>query len=244
MVCYRVYLEIADDGRCLAHVPALPGCIVLASTRAEALERLPEAIRDHHAWLRRHGEDAPLPDEPVTFEIAGESVGSGPFDPGDPAALLPPDRDPLGCEEMEQLFRLMAHSRTDLLMLVEGLSDELLDWQPAPEAFTLRSLLRHIGNVEEWYVSRLVSPETLPPEWEEDERLPLFEFLEMERRTVVARLRQLSAEERSAVYHPTSWTDHPDEAWTARKALRRAVEHERQHATQARRILRAYRQRL
>ena len=247
MAHYAVYLEMGAEGRCLAHVLDLPGCVVRAPTRGEALEALPEAIRAHWAWLRRHGEDAPPAGEPAEIEVAEEQAG-GPFDPGDAAALFTPDRGPLSGEEMEVTFRLMGHARADLLALVRELPDAVLDWPPihtgagpGQPAFTLRRLLRHVGNAEEWYVSRLVPPETLPPEWEDDEQLSLFDFLEMERRTVLARLRQLDEAQRGEAYHPTAWTEHPEEAWTARKALRRAVEHERQHTAQARRILAAYR---
>ncbi|MFQ6102341.1 MAG: DinB family protein [Anaerolineae bacterium] len=257
MIHYRVYLEIADDGRCMAHVlnpstgdstasphssgQALPGCIVRAPTRDEALSRVPEATRETHAWLRRHGEPAPPEDESIGIEIAGESTGLGPFDPGDAAALFPPDREPVTPEEMEWAFRMMTHARADLLALVRGLPDDVLDWQPGPRSFSIRRLLRHVGNAEEWYVSRIVEPETLPSEWEHDEELPIFEFLEMERRTALARLRQLTEEERSGVFHPTRWTNHPEESWTARKVLRRFLEHEREHTAQAREILAVYR---
>jgi uncharacterized damage-inducible protein DinB/predicted RNase H-like HicB family nuclease len=244
MARYPVHLEIADDGRCMAHVLELPGCTVRAPIRDEALRRLPDAIRDYHAWLRRHGEPAPPDEEPVEIEVVGESTGFGPFDPGDAAALFPPDRGAVNYEGMEHHFRLMAHTRADLLALVQALPDEVLDWQSDPQSFSIRRLLRHVGNAEEWYVSRLVPPETLPLEWEHDEELPIFEFLEMERRTALARLRQLSDEERSGVICPTHWTQHPEEPWTARKALRRFLEHEREHTAQVREILAAWRSHL
>jgi uncharacterized damage-inducible protein DinB/predicted RNase H-like HicB family nuclease len=241
MIHCSVYLEIADDGRCMAHVLGLPGCIARAPTRDEALRRLPDAIRDTHAWLRRHGEPAPPADEPIEFEIAGESRGIGPFDPGNAAALFPPDREPVTPEEMEYRLRLLSRSRADLLALVRDLPDEILDWQPIPDSFSIRRLLRHVGDAEEWYVSRLVPPETLPPEWEHDKDLPVFEFLDVERRTAAARLRQLTEEERSAVHYPTAWAYHPEEPWTAGKVLRRFLEHEREHTAQVRGILNARR---
>lgn len=250
---YPVYLEIADGGLCMAHVIDLPGCIVRAPSRDAAWRQLPDAIRDYHAWLRHHGEPALPEDESIEIAIAGESIGFGPFDPGDAAALFPPDREPLTSEEMERHFRLMTYSRADLLALVRDpstlppsgvagqiLSDEALDWQPDPQSFTIRRVLRHIGNAEEWYVSRLVPPETLPSEWEHDENLPILEFLEMERSTAIARLRRLTEEERSRIFYPTRWTQHPDEPWTARKALRRFLEHEREHAAQVQAILAAW----
>jgi predicted RNase H-like HicB family nuclease/uncharacterized damage-inducible protein DinB len=241
MARYMTYLEIANDGMCMAHVSELPGCIVRAPTREAALHQLPAAIGEYCAWLRRHDEPAPKAGEPIEIEAADETAGWGPFDPGDAAALFPSDRKPITAEEMEQYFRLMRHGRSDLLALVQEPTDELLDWQPDPESYSLRRVLRHVGNAEEWYVSRIVSPETLPPEWESDEDMELFEFLEMERRTAVARLRQLTREERSGVFAPTVWTEHPDEPWTARKVLRRFLEHEREHAAQARQILAARR---
>jgi len=225
----------------MVHVLDLPGCVVRALTREEALARTPEAIGEAHAWLRRHGEVAPAAEEPIVIEVAGESVGFGPFDRRSAAALFPPDREPVTPEEMERCFRLMAYARADLLALVGDLLDDVLDWQPHPESFTIRVLLRHVGNAEQWYVSRLVSPETLPPEWEQDQdqiqALPMLEFLEMERRTAVDRLRQLTDEERGTVFYPTGWTDHPQEPWTARKALRRFLEHEREHTAQVLEIL-------
>jgi predicted RNase H-like HicB family nuclease/uncharacterized damage-inducible protein DinB len=241
MARYEAYVEIAGDGLCLIHVPALPGCIARAPTRDEAWRQLPQAIRACHTWLRRHDEPALDDDDPIEIDLAAEYSGTGPFDPGDAAALLPPDREPLTQEEMEQHFRLMSHARADLLALTQHLPTDLLDWQPEPGSFTIRRLLRHVGNAEEWYVSRLVPLDTLPPEWEDDEDLPIFEFLAMERRTAIARLRQLTGDERPGVFRPTIWTAHPDEAWTARKALRRALEHEREHTAQVREILAAYR---
>lgn len=237
MTHYRADLEIAESGLCLAHVLDLPGCTVRAAAHEEALRLLPAAIRGYHAWLRRHGEAAPAKEDAVEVEVGEESRGFGPFDPGDAAALFPPDREPLSPPDLERHIRLMGHSRADLLALVQGLTDEALDWQADPQSFSLRRLLRHIGDAEEWYVSRLVPPETLPPEWGHDEGLPIFAFLEMERRTAVERLRQLTSEERSRVSYPSQWTRHPEEPWTARKALRRLLEHEREHTAQAQEIL-------
>ncbi len=238
---YSVYLEAETEGRCMAHVLDLPGCMVRGDTRDEALERLPAAIRDTWAWLRRHGEPAPADSEEVFLEVSFEAGGTGPFDPGDTAALFPPEREPISPEEMEVGFRHMSHARADLLVLARCLTEELLDWQPHSGHYTLRRILRHIGNADEWYVSRIVPPETLPPEWADDEEMPLLEFLPMARRTTVERLRQLTADQRTDVFYPAQWTSHPDEPWTARKVLRRALEHEREHTVQVREVLAARR---
>ncbi len=247
MAHYPVYLESADN-MTMAHVLDLPGCSIRETSRAAALAQLPAAIRAYHAWLLRHGEPAPQEGEAITIEIAAEVDGCGPFAPGDAAALFPPDHAALSPQEMARLLRLLAYSRADLQALVgtasNALPDELLDWRPNAESFCIRRILRHIGNAEEWYVSRLVPPETLPAEWENDEELPLYQFLEMERCTAIARLEQLTADERARVSRPAHWTDHPDEEWTARKALRRFLEHEREHTAQIRQVLAARRRHL
>ena len=241
MARFEAYLEVADDGRSMVHVAELPGCIVRAETRAAALRELPVAIEAYQAWLCRHGEPAQPAGESMEIEVVEERSGEGPFDPGDRAALFPPDLEPITPEEMEQFYRLMGHNRRDLLALVGDPADKLLDWRPFPGAYNLRRVLRHVGNAEEWYVSRIVPIETLPPEWEDDADLPHFVFLEMSRRTAIERLRRLTDEERAGVFYPTFGTQHPEEPWTARKVLRRFLEHEREHTAQAREIMAARR---
>lgn len=236
----EVYLEVAVDGRCLAHVLDLPGCIVSAPGREEALRRLPDVVREYRTWVARYGGQGLAEDELSEIVVVQEVRDSGPFDPGDAAALFAPDREPVTPEEVERLLALMNASRAELLALVRDLPDEVLDWQPDPNSFSVRNVLRHVGNAEEWYVSRLLPPESLPTEWATDEDLPLFEFLEMERRTALECLRGLTAGQRSRVFYPREWTAHPEEPWTARKVLRRFLEHEREHLLQVRESLASY----
>ncbi|MBE0431277.1 MAG: DinB family protein [Dehalococcoidia bacterium] len=175
----------------------------------------------------------------VSIHVAEEVVGTGPFTPGDACALFSIERSPVTPGQIEDCIRLMSYSRSDLLALVAGLPDELLDWRESETEFSLRILLRHIGNAEEWYISRLFEPDQLPQEWAEDHSLPIFEFLDLERCGCVDCLRRLDERQRSEVFHPAHFTDHPEEEWTARKVLRRFVEHEREHTGQAREILAA-----
>jgi predicted RNase H-like HicB family nuclease len=237
---FDVYLEIGAEGECLAHVLELPGCVLRTASEETAQARLPATIHDHLAWLRRHGEVVDDPPEPITIQIRDTSHGFGPFRRGDRAALFPPDHRPLSRAELEHHLRLATHTRADLLASLTSVEDEVLDWQPTPDEMSVRAILRHVGNTEQWYVSRLVPPETLPPEWADDDQLPLFPFLDMERRTALERLRRLTDDELAATFYPTHWTDHPHEPWTARKALRRLLEHEREHTAHIAQVLAAY----
>src|SRR5262249_24733729 len=202
MAHYEVYMEVGPEGVWVSHVPALPGCVVGTYRQDAALLILPEAIRAYHAWLRRHGEAAPDPD-PITLTVAEVQEGSAPVRVRSRPALFAPDREPLTRRELAELLRRAGYSRADLLALVRGLAKAILDWRADAEAMTIRELLRHTGNAEEWYVSRLVDPATLPAEWETDDRLPIYRFLTMERRTVAARLRRLTDAELGTVFTPT-----------------------------------------
>ncbi|MFQ5616420.1 MAG: DinB family protein, partial [Anaerolineales bacterium] len=172
-----------------------------------------------------------------------DEQSTGPFDPGDTAALFEVEKAPISLVEMEPYFRRASYNRADLLALVQGMDTETLDWEPAPGDFTIRRILRHVGNADEWYLSRLVEPGTLPPAWENDDKMPLFEFLEMSRRTAIERFRKLTGEERARVAVPTHFTSNPTEQWTARKALRRMLEHEREHTAHIREVLARWRAR-
>jgi predicted RNase H-like HicB family nuclease/uncharacterized damage-inducible protein DinB len=237
LTVWSVYLEIDGDGRCIGHVAELPGCFARADRRDEVEQQLPDAIRRFLAWLAAHGEPAPHWRDGDEIGIAGVTEGFGPFDPGDAAMLLPDECELLREDDLERAIRLAGYSRADLMAMVADLDDTTLDWKPSATTMSVREILRHIGNVEEWYLSRLVDPESLPPEWEHDDLLPIFAFLEMERRTVIESFRALPQEARGRVFYPTHWSRHSDEPWTARKALRRLLEHEREHLMQIREML-------
>ena len=235
MTRYDVYLEVGEGGDSMAHVLQLPGCAAGGASLDDALANVVTAIADYYDWLGRHGDSSHDGTSAITIELAEITRGLGPFQRGDKAALFGPDREPLARDELETCLRYAGYSRADLLAATRGLTDDALDWRPGPDgphahdAMTVREIMRHVGNAEEWFVSRLAPPERLPVQWQDDERLPVFEFLEMERRTATALLRELNDAEREAIHYPTWFTEHPDEAWTARKALRRLLEHEREH---------------
>jgi predicted RNase H-like HicB family nuclease len=64
---YTVVLEQEEDGRYVASVPALPGCISQGDNRAEALNNIREAIKLYIEDCRDAG-------GPVTTEVGKEYV--------------------------------------------------------------------------------------------------------------------------------------------------------------------------
>jgi len=81
MTRYSVYLEIADDGRRMAHMPSLPGCTVRAPAGTRPRAGLLALVRDR------------------------QTQGKPP--------------------------------------------DDVLDWQPDLQSFSIRCLLRHLDNAED-----------------------------------------------------------------------------------------------
>lgn len=229
---FDLYVELNPAGTCLVHVPVLPGCLVRAANQETALALLPQHI------ARQTGLDP----AGMTFTIVETVVGSGPLNPGDMAALFSCDLPPLTQEALADYFRPAEQARHDLLTLTQPLSDELLDWQSPKQGMTIRAILRHIGEAEQWYLSRLVDPMTLPPEWDDDQDMPVFEFLAMERQTFLARFSQLTPEALGQVYYPTAWSEKPHEGWTARKVLRRLLEHQAEHLAHIQEVLAQWRQ--
>ncbi len=152
---YQVYLAIAPrSGQARAHVPDLPGCSLRGRSREEVLAHLPGAITAYLAWLKQHGEPAPA-GEDTSFDIVEQTAGAVALHPGDRAALLASDLVPLTETDIERYLRLMRFSRQDLLALVVGLSDSVLDWQPPHGGWTIRTVLRHLSGAERWYLDRL-----------------------------------------------------------------------------------------
>ncbi len=63
---YRVLIEPDEDGRFVAEVPSLPGCVTQGATRDEALANAREAIAAYLESLEAHGDPVP---PPITEEI-------------------------------------------------------------------------------------------------------------------------------------------------------------------------------
>jgi len=231
---YSVYVDSYPDGRSMAHILDLPGCTAIGGTQEEALARLETAAEEYHLWLNSHGDYAVGPEEPGELKVVEVVEGAAPLTPGDAAALFSPEREPLDDATFARSMRLMAYARADLTVLVNSLLEDDQDRVADPKGITIHSLLDHIANAEEWYISRLGAADhpyhvEMNERFEEaDIRVRLIAVREM----AVRRLAVLTPEERTAVFTRAEYTDHPQEEWTARKVLRRFVEHEREHTAQ------------
>jgi hypothetical protein len=202
----------------------LPGCRAIGGSVDEVVALLPVVIGDHIAWLDGHGEvtrDA----FPFDFQVVEEVHSNGEF-------VFEADRAPLTQAELDAAIGGIGFAHEDLVALVRPLPDVVLDWRvPAsavkidnifPDVRSIRDMVSHVGAAMSFHIrgvgeaaGRVPSPPGQPT---------LFTAFE----TNVARLRALNDEERSGkVYRTTS--PRGEAEWTARKSLRRVVNHQRFH---------------
>jgi predicted RNase H-like HicB family nuclease len=233
-------LEIGPDGTG-AFVPDCPGCWVFGRTPESALRKVTDAVFEWFEWLGRHGEQ-PYTKAHEIEVVEGEilRVTYNPVEAGKPEPLFWSEILPISREDIRRTIQLMGYSRDDLMKLVSGLDGKVLDWQPPENPRTIRNCLRHIGIVEWWYITRLDID--LPEELPED----VFELLNSTRETALCNLQNLPEEKWRGIYQPRKYID-PEAVfcnlWTARKMLRRFVDHERLHARYVEKVLRMYQNR-
>lgn len=208
------------------------GFATWAPTREEVLRRVHPKLNEYCEWLARHGEphwtEFPTGTVEVVEEISGNELA------------FQDDLLPATIEEIERCRQLLEYTRRDLLATVEGLSDDVLDWDPpydrfAPHAWwrTVRQILQHIAFTEIGYYLPSVG-------WEV--QLDLGEL----RRSAWQELLLRSREETLRFLdHLRKDSDRVrltqgDEVWTVRKVLRRLVWHERLHWKSIQRIIGDY----
>ena len=220
---------MGSDGTCMAHVPELIGCFAVGSTREDALLRLRGAIDEYLGWLAEHGEapeslaGADDPEIEVVEEIS--TPGSYPGNPGQSLACFAADEEPLPHHELQTTIRLMEQARRDLLEFLRDVPDSLLHWRPGPEEPSIAESLLHMAHAEASYLARLE---------EKSEHSPFAQMAAI-RSWAYHRLGRLTEAELSRT------TTHRGEKWSARKVLRRFLEHDREHTAYIRHVLARYR---
>jgi predicted RNase H-like HicB family nuclease/uncharacterized damage-inducible protein DinB len=220
---FAVCLEVGHEATG-AFVPDCPGCWVFGSSLERALVKVKGAIADYFVWLKRHGETVSTENRDFEVEVAEMlRVNYNPAEAGKPEPLFWSEVLPITKKDIARTIRLMSYSREDLLSLVSDLSDECLDWKPPNGPRTIRNCLKHIAYVEPWYISRLdVDLQMKYPR-------NAFEMLDYTRKIVIEFLEKMPREKMRGVYQPKKDPSPICNLWTARKVLRRLVDHERLH---------------
>lgn len=233
-----VYLDLGDGG-CMAHVLGeLLGCNQTARTRERALIKLERDVAEYAATLRASGEAIPFADmERIDLSVVEVSEDQDPWIAGGTNALFGPEMAPVTPADIASCLRRLETNRSALLDLVRNVPAAGYADCASGEPRSVANTLSHIADADLWYLSRLGrdlahARQALPTE-------PIAR-LEAARAIVIETLPALDEAERRQVFVPTIWCSPRQlrlrEPWTARKVLRRLLEHERQHAQYIRRI--------
>jgi uncharacterized damage-inducible protein DinB len=207
----------------MGHVLSLPGCITLGPTPDLATSRVGEAILDHFIWLEHHGEKS-QPTKSVRFEVI-EHMVRGKMTSGGEMALFTHDCEPLTKEDIDRFLNLLSYSRSDLLKAIESVPKAARNWSPNEKIRSFNRILRHVRNGERWYVTRIREDF----KFQRSSPNPMT-ALSQAREDFIAFAKELTQKEHRNIYVPRNNPSYNrKEEWTARKALRRALEHEREH---------------
>jgi predicted RNase H-like HicB family nuclease len=232
----QVCLEIGPEATG-AFVPDFPGCWVFGSNEKSALEKVRKAVQGWHAWVRAYGENVEPRSAVTSMPTEVMRVTYNPAEAGKPEPLFWSEVLPVSRADVDRTLRLMEYSRRDLLKLCSSLQGDVLNWKPEGEPRTVDNCLRHVAMVEWWYVTRLDIE--LPRRFPKD----TFELLGYTRGLTTTSLRSLSKQQWSEIFQPANDPSPTCNLWTARKVLRRFVDHERLHTSYIRRMLQTYQSR-
>lgn len=231
---YRIGIENNNDDRTIAWALDHPGGFAYGSNREEAQRNFVQAAREYTDWIVQHGESWLDEEIEVTVEETFDAYFIKPTferaERGSDTYMVESfflhDWKPLLPHEIERALKLLAWSRADLLLLVQGLSEEKLSQTYPNERWSIRGILRHIGGAEWWYQERIGYPF---PEHEADVPSDPFERLAVVRDHFNRLLPKLDGVQKVVGLE--------GEIWSPRKVLRRALWHERDHTGHIRKLL-------
>jgi predicted RNase H-like HicB family nuclease len=205
----------------------LIGCFSSGRTEEEAVAQAGRRVRQYFEWLgRKDGNPAPFED--AVQVVVAERVEAHPW-PRDPTltvhAFFEDDARPLRTWDLDMACRLLEWNRQDLLQLAGAeLPDSLNAVENIPTWKTHDGLLAHLWETENAILNRMgvvVDPAGMPGD--------AMGRLEVVRAKLVAMLPEWV--EADAVREEFG------EKWSPRKALRRALWHERDHIRQLESVL-------
>lgn len=208
----------------MVHVFDLLGCIANGPTTEAALEATPEAIRAYLRFLSAQGErvdpDAPFEVTVTEHVTEGEWLGNG-----SPYARFEGDVKPVGRAELGRLLERFVAMRQMLASWVSKQPAKALDAKPR-DGRTARAIALHVLGPTGGYLSPVLGGapgfSRLLTQAERGE-IPLDEALVTSAAMVVDQAGAMTPEQRRAVI------ERPKEVRTARKALRRLLEHDWEH---------------
>ena len=231
---FRIGIENNNEDRTIAWGLDHPGCFAYGQDSVEAQKNFLMAAREYRAWIAQHEE--PWLDDvvEVRLEETFDAYFITPaFERGERGrctymveSFFLYDWKPLLPHEIERVLKMLAWSRADLMSVVGALDAEIRSRAYPDERWNIDGILRHIGGGEWFYQERIGYPF---PEKEDDLPDDPLEQLQVVREHFNSLLPRLDG-----VDHVVGLEG---EIWSPRKALRRALWHERDHTEHIRKLL-------
>jgi hypothetical protein len=201
----------------------LPGCRSVSGSIEESLALLPVAIGEYLAWRDGHAV------EPFDFEVVEEVRRDGEF-------CFEDDKRAVTDEDLESGIASLTKAYEGLSGLLKPLPDVVLDWKPPATSVridaiyadvrTIREMAEHVAQALTFHVRGVgQAAERVPPPADPKD-------LHQALAVTVERLRRLDSEERSGKMYVRE-TPRGTSEWTARKAIRRLINHVRFHTGEA-----------
>lgn len=224
----EIQLEQGPRGMCMGHWAGSWGCCWLGNTSREVVNNSKKEVEKFIRFRKKWdpGIEIPEPGEIKVAEFVRNSAGEVGAS-GAPMALFSSDKNELSKRNVEEAFTVTGYIRQEIENRVEGLSKEEFEFQPNSNRRSLQETLQHIGNTVWWYCSRI---DQKVDQWADNNlnELNRIEFFHEKARIFL--LEKIKEGESNKVYIPTLYpTLDPGEKWTARKVLRRQVEHLWEH---------------
>lgn len=226
MTKYALYLESGPRQRkTMVHVLDLMGCIVQGPTSLEAIDAAPAAIRAYLQFLQRHGEKV-SPEADFSIEVAEHIMQGVWLGYGDPTPGFSLDFASLTRDDLNIYLQRLASMQDELLEQIRSMKGDLLSFEPPGGGRAIDHILMHIAESDATYLRYLVGKFNLLSDAQRivqenpSQPIPGLTFLWEVIRT---RLEQLTDIELSQN------VPHGQVTWTARRALRRILEHTWEH---------------
>lgn len=227
---FEIYLESGPLHRkTWIYVPGLAGCSTVSPTTDEAADAARSAIRRRIGFLRDHGEPFPDP-EPIEVAVASHVIE--PRYLGFGQGVFASDLEPLTADEAAHQLRWAGWSREELVAASRAQPMPLAA-KPARGGRSTAAILSHVAGAEWSYVSSTLGTVAgggaaiAAIEGAGDEP---WAALAAERETLMERLSRMTPEELKRVIDRRPGKP----LRTARRMMRRMLEHEWEHALELR----------
>jgi predicted RNase H-like HicB family nuclease/uncharacterized damage-inducible protein DinB len=226
MTEYALYVESGPKHKkTMVHVLDLLGCIAQGPTTEEALATTHESIRLFLSFLQSHG-DKVNPEAKFTTKIAVHITEGTWIGQGDPPSGFAPDFQALSTADLKTYLRHLDWLQTDFIELLHNAPRTKMLAKPETGR-TIQQIAEHVSESHGVYLRYLVGKvdglsealKTVREEGPDALSATLSDLWQVSN----SRLKVLTEEER------TAQVPHGQTTWTARRCLRRMLEHHWEH---------------